>query len=72
MLYNGVIKQKYRILLEDYILDRHFKGEKLTCNDEQGSIMAVAAYQDIPKSIIKDWITVFHESSLKVIYDVLK
>ena len=62
MLYNAVLKQKYRLLLEDYILDRDFNNEKLTCNDEQGSILAVAAYQDIPKSIVKDWIKLVSSS----------
>ena len=60
MLYNGVLKQKYNLLKEDYILDRHFNNEKLTVNDEQGSKMAVQAYNSIPKSIIKDQVKPYY------------
>ena len=49
-----MLKQKYKLLMEDYILDKHFKNEKMTVHDEQASWMAVEAYNSISKGIVKD------------------
>ena len=53
-LFNAVFKLKFKLLMEDYLLDLHFENQKVKCNDEQGSRMATQAFNEIPKSIIKE------------------
>ena len=54
VLFNGVFKLKYELLMEDYLIDQHFAGKEIKCNDEQAAKMAVEAFYDTPKSIIKE------------------
>ena len=41
--------------MEDYLIDQHFAGKPIKCNDEQAAKMATEAFYDTPKSIIKEW-----------------
>ena len=70
MLFNGVLKLKYKLLMEDYILERHFNNEKLTVNEEQGSRMATQAYNDISKSIVEDWVRLYKRFTVYLVIPI--
>ena len=53
VLYNAVYKLKFNLRVEDFLLDQHFEGQTLGCNDENAARMASDVYKDVPKSIIK-------------------
>ena len=55
VLYNGVFKLKFKLLVEDFIINLYFDGKKIGCNDENAAKMASEAYYDTPKNIIKEW-----------------
>ena len=55
VLYNAVFKLKFKLMMEDYLLDCHLDNVNLGCKDEEGARMAADAYYDVPKGIIKAW-----------------
>ena len=55
LLYNSVFKLKFKLLVEDFMINQYFDGKKIECNDENAAIMGSKAYYDTPKNIIEAW-----------------
>ena len=55
LLYNAVYKQKFKLKVEDYLLDLHFENKKLRVSDEKAAEFASAVFYEIPHGIIQEW-----------------
>ena len=53
LLYNAVYKLKFKLKIEDYLIDCHLNGEKLRVTDEKGAYFATDIYNDMSKDIIQ-------------------